>query len=220
MWKYALSCLAGAFAGGLLVWSLQDEATAADQREEGRALPQKARRGAQSSGGSEPTTLSECRQVVARQEFELRAARASTAREVAKELFDGEDLQAAASSRSRSLSEPEGGAETRDSTKTERQRYREASQKVQEALVSQIGISEDEEAALADVVCTPGENERSLYLEYGDGTLNEQDLFDSIAHERASMMDGMQRTLGVQRLRKLRAVGGVGILARRLCQRR
>lgn len=221
MIKYAMVALAGILVGGASVWAMRGEATPS----EGSAAEPIEPTGREPSPGTtaaQPETLAECRQELVRRDVAVRAAQATAARAVAKQLFDDD--------------EPERGARRGDpgapdvttsaTTKTPQQRaeqreeWRAASAKVHDAIAAELGITPEEEQSLSEALCPSRENQRSLFMEYGQGNLDTPGLFAALRDERSVSTEGLRQTLGAARFAKLDEVGGAGILARSICRRR
>jgi hypothetical protein len=163
------------------------------------------------AGDEAPRDLAECRRALFQREVDLRGAQTTAARAVAGprsiRAFDDEE-------------EPPADEAAAAPDAEERRRYREAREKVRDAVVEQMAITDEEKRALADVMCPQRDNERQLLSEYAAGRLDAQALFRSIAEERATSSEGMRRSLGSGRFRRLQRVGALSLLAPRLCTKR
>jgi len=167
-----------------------------------------------------PTTLAECRQSLVAKEVEIRAVRATAARAVAGALVSDDDDAPGEPGAAAHRTEGGDGEDpaARAARRAEREHWREASKKVREALVEELGVTQDEEQSLADAVCPQRENERSLYYQYADGSLDVDGLFTALAQERHEATRAMRQSLGKGRFAKLRRVGGLPVLSRTLCR--
>jgi len=214
MRRIAAVALGGALVGALVAWALRSEG--ADVSESPTARVDRARPTAAERAGDEPGAppdLAECRRVLFQKEAELRGAQTTAARAVTGprtvRSFDDEDEPPTEEAEAATAPDAE-----------ERRRYREARAKVRDAVVEQMGITEEEERALADVMCPQRDNERQLMSEFAAGRLDAEALFRSIAEERATSTEGMRRSLGSGRFRRLQRVGALSLLAPRLCGNR
>jgi len=221
MIKYVLGGAVGLLVGGVGVWTLRGEAAATTSEERVRPEEGPAPREERADASAhEPTTFAECRQALVRKDVEVRAAQATAARAVAKQLFDEDDVP--------SRSAPQAGVDVTTSATTRtpeeraqaREQWREAATKVHDALVSELGVTPEEEHTLADSICPSRENQRSLFMEYSEGNLDTPGLFAALRDERAVSTEGIRQTLGAERFAKLDSVGGAGILSRSICRRR
>ena len=228
MLRYAGVGLAGVLVGGTAIWSLAPDPVA-----EGPAAPEALAQDDDLDEPSRPrgapTTLVECRQALVRKDVEVRAARATAARAVAGRLFEDDEpeprsgpgaARAGAMTASAEGLPAEGPAGERGPPPGERQRFREAREKAREALVSDLGVTAEEERTLGDALCPQRENERSLLLDFSEGTLDAASFFGAMREERVAAAQALRQALGPDRYRTLRDVGGIGIMAQSLCSRR
>ncbi len=225
--RYVIGGVFGAFFGGLSVWAMgTPPEPVAEEGEPERRQPRRAlERGAddddEGGGPGEPRTFAECKQALVRKDVEIRAVRATAARAVAGALMDDDDPPGTPpTGGSTGGGEPAVSADSSDDRNAERTRWREASTKVREALIEDLGVTEDEQQALSDAVCPLRENERSLMFEFAEGSVSTEAFFATMSEERRASTQLMRQSLGAERYRRLRDVGGIGILSRSLCRRR
>lgn len=207
------------FAGGLSVWALRSEADVgsdgAGERPATETGPQRRTEEGRVVRAA-PESLAECRQTLVQREVELRTARASAARAIRDQIFDDDDLPGPRPAPAAG----EGEGETAPAEPSDRERFRAATQKLREAVVSEMEITPEEQAALADSVCPRRENERSLYYDFAEGSIDTPTLMRLIRDERREATQAMTRALGRERYQQLRDFGGLGVVSRGLCGRR
>jgi hypothetical protein len=226
--RYLVGGVLGALLGGISVWAMGAPAAPEEGRDAGeervprRVLERDGPDDDEDSAPGQPRTLAECKQALVRKDVEMRAVRATAARAVAGALMDDDEPMAGptpAGGGGPGAGVGEPAAPSDPERDAERARWREASTKVRDALIEDLGMTQDEQRALADAVCPLRENERSLVLEFGDGSLDAEAFFASMAEERRASTQLMRQSLGAERYRRLRNVGGIAMLSRSLCRR-
>lgn len=112
---------------------------------------------------------------------------------------------------------PLDAAESAADLQSKRQRSRE---KVRDTVVDQLGVTDDEQQVIKDLVCPQRDNVRGLYDDLGEGRMDAAAFVQALSQERAVASEGLRRSLGSRRYRQFRQLGAIGLLAPVLCKQR
>ena len=225
MVRYAIVGLASALAGGLAVWAVRPSAEG-DRAHVARST--RAVRGAGPDARSRTeqpaqADLNECRRALVQQRAELRLVREEAARVEEERVLDDDDgigPSRTSSGRVPAASAASSKVGDTEQPRSERQRYREATVKVREAVVDHVGVTEDEEQVIKDLVCTQRENVRGLFSDLSDGQIDADAFIQALGQERTLSSEGLRRSLGRRRYNEFRRLGVIGLLVPRLCKQR
>lgn len=225
MVKYAMVGVACAIVGGLVGWAVHP---GTDVRPDhpappaNRPTPPRRAGDTRASEPAEPAALVECKRALVQQRAELRLVRDAAARASEERVDEDEDgvgpAGTAPSGPSRDA--PPDGAGSSTDPSSERQRARAATEKVRDTVVDHLGVTEDEQQVIKDLVCTQRENVRGLYDDLGEGRLDAEAFVQALSQERTLASEGLRRSLGSRRYRRFRELGAIGLLAPVLCKKR
>lgn len=220
MLKYAIVGIAGMLAGGLATWALRPTPEGREGHGTERTRTVREPRTVTHDEPVEDTDFAECRRALVQQRAELRLVREEAARGTAERLLDEED-GVAPSAPSASSPHPSVGDANQggDAQPSERERSRAASERVRETVVEHLGVTEDEQQVIKDLVCTQRDNVRGLYTELGEGRMDADAFVQALAQERTLTSEGLRRSLGSRRYRRFRELGAIGLLTPQLCKK-
>jgi len=235
MVKLAIAGLAGALVGGLSTWVLLPEPTPPSERDEqarGESAeePSPAVSGARARRrGQGPETLPECERALEARESQLEKVRATAARAVAQRAAaapaaprpfpDGDDLPGPGPAHGAEPGAGQTGPAAPASPEAQAAADRAAADRIDEALLAELHVTEEERQITREVMCPRQDNQRALVFDFAEGRVDTEALLRSLAQERSTANEAMRRSLGAARFRELRGVGGMGILVRRVCSR-
>ncbi len=164
--------------------------------------------------------LAACREKLVRREVELRAAQKMAARALSGDVADQQESPEPA---------PVGsGVKAHDGREwvdvpdpaLEARRQGDVREQVGTSLARELELSEEDEAVAKDLICSMRANQRSLFSEFSEGRLPDEALWRALGEERATMSEGLRRTLGAERMARLQDLGGIPIWSQTMCQRR
>jgi hypothetical protein len=163
-------------------------------------------------------SLAECRRDLSHKDAELEAARRTFGRRIQKAPAAPAEPAQEAPERPRGFDGTEW-IEPPDPI-AEANRERDVRVRVGESLSRELGVTVEEQASLEPIVCPMRASMRGLFAEYARGRLDDEALWRSVREERATMQEGLERTLGRDRTARLVALGGLPLYAQMMCQRR